>query len=284
MQHFVSATSEYSEAEYVIFGAPYDGTQCFRCDSRWAPQAIRDASWNLETYVSRYDVDMCDLLVHDLGDLELPRVPELADRAVRAAADSLVADGKLAVMFGGEHSLTVPVVSALVAAGRSVGVVCVDAHLDAHDEYEGTPYSHACTSRRLVEDAGCPVAVIGARSGSAEEYEWAAEHLTVFTPEDVKEIGAGEVAVRAVRELGTGLVYVSLDMDGVDAAHAPGVGTPEFFGLTPGEVRTIIAGLAPIAAGFDVVEIAPHFDCGQTALLAATMVREFICARAAGVK
>ncbi len=282
MRNFVAATSEYNNAEYVIFGAPYDGTQCYRCDSRWTPRAIRDASWNLETYVRRFDVDICDTAIHDNGDLELPRDPELAERAVRASADGLVQDNKFPVMLGGEHSVTVPIVSALIAAGVNPGVVSIDSHLDAHDEYEGTKYSHACTSWRLVENLECPVAVIGARSGSAEEYRWAGERLAVFTPGDVKEIGAAEVADLAVKELGTDVIYLSLDMDGVDAAFAPGVCTPEFFGLTPDDTGLLITGLASRAVGLDVVELAPHYDGGQTAMLAATFIREFICSRESG--
>jgi agmatinase len=268
--HFADADASYEDARYVIFGAPYDGTTSFKPGTRFGPRAIRDLSFNFESYDPSTGIDFCDVPVADLGDLAVSRLPEDLVGQVADVAGDIVGDGKVPVMLGGEHTATV---GAVGAVRPEVYVVC-DAHLDLRDELDGTPYSHGCVTRRVLDTVE-DVVIIGARSGDREQFEIAAERTHLYTADTVRERGIGAV-LREVREHVAGRrIYLSIDADAIDCCLTPGLGTPEPFGMTPLDIREVVRALAPYAVGFDYVEVAP-FDSGQTAAVAAQMVREFI--------
>lgn len=268
--HFADADASYEEARYAVFGVPYDGTTSFRPGTRFGPRAIREVSFNFESYDPATGIDFCEVPVTDLGDLAVSRLPEEVVRQTADVAGDVVGDGKVPVMLGGEHTATV---GAVRAVAPEVYVVC-DAHLDLRDELDGTPYSHGCVTRRVLESVD-DVIIIGARSGDAEQFEIAAEKTRLYTADAVRERGIGAV-LQEVREHVAGRrIYLSIDADAIDCCLTPGLGTPEPFGMTPLEIREVVRALAPEAAGFDYVEVAP-FDTGQTAAVAAQMVREFI--------
>ena len=268
--HFADADASYEEARYAVFGVPYDGTTSFRPGTRFGPRAIREVSFNFESYDPATGVDFFEVPVTDLGDLAVSRLPEEVARQTADVAADIVGDGKVPVMLGGEHTATV---GAVRAVRPDVYVVC-DAHLDLRDELDGTPYSHGCVTRRVLETVE-DVVIIGARSGDREQYEIAAERTQLYTADTVRERGIGAV-LREVREhVAERRIYLSIDADAIDCCLTPGLGTPEPFGMTPLDIREVVRALAPEAAGFDYVEVAP-FDSGQTAAVAAQMVREFI--------
>ncbi|WP_406660456.1 agmatinase [Methanolobus sp. ZRKC3] len=282
----MDALADYESARYIIFGVPFDGTSSYRSGSRWAPDAMRKASENFETYNQYFDVDFEDLLIHDAGNLEPYSSVDQTLEDLSFAVKPIVNDGKIPIMMGGEHSLTLPCVKACAEkAGDDFGVVVLDAHFDLREEYGGIRNNHACVSRHILEEVTDNYVTIGVRSGPKEEWVFAKENkVKYFTSDDVREIGIREVIAETLEYLDCTQIYLSLDMDALDPSYAPGLGTPEPFGLTDIDVREVIRILAPMSIGFDVVEIAPEYDNGISALLGTKLLREFIAAHAASEK
>src|SRR3972149_7041660 len=273
---FADANSDYDNAKYVICGVPFDNTSCFRRGSKDAPQEMRNNSYNFEKYNSFFDIDLQDISIHDAGDLDVADNVDDTLEIISSRARKYVTDGKIPIMLGGEHSLTMPFVKACKERYDDLGFVVLDAHMDMRDEYEGKKNSHACISRHVFEDVTKDYVSIGIRSGTRDEYEYVRENdIKVFSSEDVFSMGI-EAVTHEIRERISGPVYLSIDMDAIDPAYAPALGTPEPYGMTPREVRDVIACLAPQIVGFDLVEIAPAYDSGGTALLGAKLVRDFI--------
>lgn len=268
--HFADADASYEDARYAAFGVPYDGTTSFRPGTRFGPRAIREVSFNFESYDPATGIDLSLVPVTDLGDLAVSRLPEEVVDQVADVVGDIVGDGKVPVMLGGEHTATV---GAVRAVRPEVYVVC-DAHLDLRDELDGTPYSHGCVTRRILESVE-DVVIIGARSGDREQFEAAAEETRLYTADTVRERGITAVLAEVLDEIAERKAYLSIDADAIDCCLTPGLGTPEPFGMTPLDIREVVRTLAPRVAGFDYVEVAP-FDSGQTAAVAAQMVREFI--------
>ena len=266
---FADANSSFNDAKFVIFGVPFDSTSSFRSGSRFAPNRIREASYNFETYLMEQDVDLIDIPFHDAGNLdEYGNVDEMTG-AVEDAVKKILP--KFPILIGGEHSLTIGAVKTL----KNVSVVFIDAHLDFREEYLGIKNSHACVSRRVSEIVGIEnVFSIGVRSFSRGEKNDAEKlGLKYVSSFDVKEKGIENI----IRNLNLKKkIYLSLDMDGVDPAFAPGVGNPEPFGLTPLDVVKCIKILSDRLVGFDVAEVCPPYDNGNTSLLGARIIRDLI--------
>jgi agmatinase len=189
---------------------------------------------------------------------------------VADAVSDLMKDEKIPVMMGGEHSVTIGAVQTLKPKWY---VVC-DAHLDMQDEYRGSPFNHDCVTAR-VSEAVENIVIIGARSGCKEEFEFARENYHLYTADDVEERGIRSVLDEVSELIGDDSLYLSIDADAIDCCMTPGLGTPEPFGLSPKDVRAVIRRLSKNAVGFDYVEVLPN-DEGQTAMVAAHMIREFI--------
>ena len=267
---FADADAEYSSADYVLFGVPFDGTTSFKAGCRDAPLAIRQVSYNIETYLPFYDLEMTDVPVHDMGDMYVECLPDLMVEQVADAVSDLMKDEKVPIMMGGEHSVTIGAVQTLKPKWY---VVC-DAHLDMQDEYRGSPFNHDCVTARVSEVVE-NIVIIGARSGCKEEFEYARGNYHLYTADDVEERGIRAVLDEVSELIGDDSLYLSIDADAIDCCLTPGLGTPEPFGLTPKDVRAVIRRLAKNAVGFDYVEVLPN-DQGQTAMVAAHMIREFI--------
>ncbi len=277
---FADANSVYESASYVICGVPFDATSSFRHGSRFAPDEIRAASYNFETYSFFFDFDLKDANIHDAGNLEVADNIDDTLSYISKYADKYVNDGKIPVMLGGEHSLSYPFVKACKKKYPDLGFVVIDAHMDMREEYEGEKNSHACISRHVLEELTQKYVSIGIRSGTRQEYEYASiNKLKVFHAEDVYSMGIEKI-IADIRDYIKGPVYLSIDMDAIDPAYAPALGTPEPYGITPREVRAVISCLAPYIVGFDLVEIATGYDSGDTAALGAKLVRDFLAANA----
>ena len=273
---FADADAEYSSADYVLFGVPFDGTTSFKAGCRDAPLAIRQVSYNIETYLPFYDLGMTDVSVHDMGDMYVECLPDLMVEQVADAVSDLMKDEKVPIMMGGEHSVTIGAVQTLKPKWY---VVC-DAHLDMQDEYRGSPFNHDCVTAR-VSEAVENIVIIGARSGCREEFEFARENYHLYTADDVEERGIRSVLDEVSELIGDDSLYLSIDADAIDCCMTPGLGTPEPFGLSPKDVRAVIRRLSKNAVGFDYVEVLPN-DEGQTAMVAAHMIREFIAGHFCG--
>ena len=280
--NFADADADPEEAEFVIVGAPFDATTCFRSGTREGPEAVRRASYNFETYVHRQGIDLRDITVSDLGDLYLGADPAYARQTIRDSF-GFIPEKATPIFIGGEHSITPPIIAEVARRHGEIGVIVLDAHLDLREEYGGTKLSHACASRTILETEGVAgYASIGIRSGDLEEYIYAEENGVFYhSSDEVRERGIEPVLEEVLKEVRCDEIYLSIDFDALDPAYAPGVGTPEPFGLSSWDVRYIVEKVAPKAIGLDVNEIAPQFDGGQTAALGAKLIREFIAVKAA---
>ena len=274
---FADAVAKYDAARIALFGVPYDRTCSFRGGSRFAPRAIREASYNFETFMMDHQRDLLEVPVADLGDTPaFGPTTEMVGGVTKMASD-VVGAGKIPIVIGGEHSLAPAVVRAFP---KDVGVIGIDAHLDFRDQYLEDRWSHACSARRIADHVGVEhVVYMGVRSYSAEEREDLERlGLTYVSVYDIHDRGVRAATERALKSVNRDKIYLTIDMDGVDPAYAPAVGNPEPFGLAPLQVKNVIARLAPDLVGMDLNEVSPAWDFGQTTLLAARLIREAIMA------
>jgi agmatinase len=271
---FLGSSPDYDKADIVILGAPMDMTVSFRPGTRFAPHHIRTVSAGLEEYSPVADRDLCDYKYYDMGDVEMVpgRVEKNLGFIARAVGDVL-ADGKFPILLGGEHLVTLPAVERAASNYPGLVVLQLDAHADLRDEYQGESLSHATVMRRVAEVVGGGnVFQCGIRSGTREEFIYARQQTQMYNDVSIKNIDSiiAGVAGRPV--------YLTLDIDVVDPAYAPGTGAPEPGGCTAGEILKALhlLGRLPVV-GFDLVEVCPVYDPGEgTSLLAAKLVREAI--------
>jgi|TARA_B110000263_G_scaffold200036_1_gene179230 agmatinase len=273
-EFFADAESSYNEARFVYYGYPFDGTACFRKGTSEAPDAIRKNSYNFETYLLELGIDLSDVSANDWGNLEVTDNQDKNEKLLEDLVLKIVNEGKFPIGLGGEHSLTPAAVKAVHTKYPNLAVVILDAHLDFRDQYEGNSKSHATVTKRVSEIVGVDnVRSIGIRSVSQSE-------ITEARSVGLKFIESGWTELReyladVIDDL-DGPVYFSLDMDVIDPAFAPGVGTPEPFGMTPYEVIQTINFFADRIVGFDCVEVCPPHDNGNTSALAARLTRHLV--------
>jgi len=274
---FADSESSYEESEFVIFGVPFDRTTSFRGGARFAPNSIREASINLESFLIDPEFYFREVKIHDMGNLyESGNAIDMIED-VNSIFSEIVGDGKFPIMLGGEHSVTIGTLDTLKRIGASI--VFIDAHSDFRDSYLNEKFSHACVARRAFEKLGKDrILSVGIRSVSPEEYlDNDFKNLRYFTSFNVRETGIKKV-IEKINEMGN-KIYLSIDMDGIDPAYAPAVATPEPYGLTPWDVREIIFSIGEKLVGADIVEIVPHYDSGNTSMLGAKLVQEIIASK-----
>jgi len=271
--YFADSDSCLNEAEFVIFGVPYDKTSSFRYGASTAPTEIRKASWNFETFDLKTGVDFRDIKVHDYGNIDIKnKSPETMVKKVKEFTSILLEKNKFPVALGGEHSITSGIVQAFP---KDIAVLSLDAHIDFRQKYEDEKYNHACVARRAADHINVKnVAVLGIRSVEKEEFE-SAKKLDLFYVDSftIRETGIKKALDNVKNHLKNKKIYLTLDVDVLDPAYAPGTSTPEPFGLTPFDVLECIERFSSQLVGFDVVEVCPPYDNGETALLAARFVR-----------
>lgn len=276
VQTFIACDGEYNDAKTVLFGAGFDGTTSFRPGTRFAPSAIRNDSFGIETYSPYQDKDMLDYSYFDSGDLELPFGSikrTLSDIATRT--DIIIADGKRPFMIGGEHLVTLGAVMAVSDKYPDLYIVHFDAHADLRDDYLGQKLSHACVLRRCHEIVGDGhIFQFGIRSGERDEFVFASEHTEMhrFNFDGLTE---------TVSRLEGKNVYFTLDLDVLDPSVFPGTGTPEAGGVTFDELRravTLVCSKLNIV-GCDVNELSPVYDpSGVSTAVACKIIREMLLA------
>jgi agmatinase len=272
---FADAVAKVEDARVALFGVPFDRTCSFRGGSRYGPAAIRQASYNFETYMMDHQRDLLDVPFSDLGDTPPFATTAEMVRGVGAMASDIVGAGKVPIVIGGEHSLAPAVVRSFP---KDVGVLGIDAHLDFRDSYLGDRWSHACSARRIADHVGAEhVIYMGVRSYSREEREDLEKlGLTYESAYEIHERGIVAATMHALKEIDRDKIYLTIDIDGIDPAYAPAVGNPEPFGLAPLQVKRLLGLLGPHLVGMDLNEVSPAWDMGQTSLLAARLVREAI--------
>lgn len=253
---FGAPWSVYEAARIVILPVPFDRTSTWLKGCDKGPQAIIEASPNLEFYDIETDTEVYRQGIHTADPVIADNSLDMLQAVERRVAGCL-ADGKLVVTLGGEHSVTIGAVRAYAAHRPGLCVLHLDAHLDQRDEYDGTPYSHACTMARVAE-ATPHIVSVGIRSMDISERE-RLHGIKTFFAHDIA--GALNWVPEVVRELHSP-VYVTIDLDVFDPSLMPSTGTPEPGGLDWYAVMRLLKKVAHTKTilGFDVVELCPSAD------------------------
>ncbi|MBH8597894.1 MULTISPECIES: agmatinase [unclassified Thermoactinomyces] len=274
---FIGASTDLEAAQAIIYGMPMDWTVSFRPGSRFGPARIREASLVHEEYSHYLERELSEITFYDAGDIPLAfGNPERSLQQIADFVRKVLDLRKMPIGLGGEHLVTWPVVREVFKDYPDLAVIHIDAHADLRTDYEGEPLSHATPLRKIAELIGGPnLYQFGIRSMTKEEVLFAKEANIHFHPFDVVE-----PLKRCLPELKGRPVYVTIDIDAVDPAHAPGTGTPEPGGITSKEMLEaihLIARSGVKVVGADLVEVAPAYDHSeQTPVLAAKLIREML--------
>lgn len=277
IETFIACGADYENSKIVLFGAPFDSTTSFRPGARFGSSAIRHESFGIETYSLYQDKDLSGCSVFDSGDLELCfGSAELALTDIEKRTDDILNDGKLPLLIGGEHLVTLGAVRAAVKRHPSLHIIHFDAHADLRDDYLGAKLSHACVMRRchdLLGDGRIHQFCI--RSGDRSEFVFAKEHTDMHPFHFdglaglVKELQCSNVPV-----------YFTVDLDCLDPSVFPGTGTPEAGGVTFNELLHAILEVSKTnVVAADINELAPMLDhSGVSTATACKILRELILA------
>jgi agmatinase len=273
--------------DVAVLGVPFDAGTSYRPGARFGPQAIRQASRHLRTnFHPQYDTEPFKTIqVADAGDVACnPYNIEEAIAQIEASADELYKQVPAILSLGGDHTIAVPLLRSINKVAGQVALVHFDAHLDTWDTYFGAPYTHGTPFRRAAEenlfndDASMHVGIRGplySRDDLARDAELG---FKVVHCDELQTHGVDHVVQRIRDRVGDHPLYLSIDIDVLDPAHAPGTGTPEVAGMTSRELVNILRGLQGLnlVAG-DIVEVAPAYDHAEiTSLAAATVAFEMI--------
>ncbi len=277
IENFIGCDSSYADANIVLFGAPFDSTTSYRPGARFGPSAMRHESYGLETYSPYQDKDLTDYNIFDSGDLELcfgSSESALAD--IESRARQILSDGKLPLLLGGEHLVTLGAVRAAVEKYPDLHIVHFDAHADLRDDYLGSKLSHACVLRRchdLIGDGRIHQFCI--RSGDREEFRFADKHTDMhkFDFSGLEELTENLIEANVP-------VYFTIDLDCLDPSVFPGTGTPEAGGVS---FLSLLSAVQIVAKaniiGADVNELAPMLDhSGVSTAVACKVLRELLLA------
>ena len=275
VETFIGCDCEYKDAKIVLFGAPFDSTTSFRPGARFGSSAIRHESFGIETYSPYQDKDLTDCKVFDSGDLELSfGSPEAALSDIEEQTRTILNDGKLPIMIGGEHLVTLGSFRAVFEKYPDVQIVHFDAHCDLRDDYLGVKLSHACVLRRCFDLAGDGrIHQFCIRSGERDEFLFAKEHTDMhkFNFDGLKEV-CEELAMNNTP------VYFTIDLDCMDPSVFCGTGTPEAGGVSFTELLGAILTVSKTnIVGADINELAPMLDAsGASTAVACKTLRELI--------
>lgn len=274
----------YERANVVFVGVPLDITSSYRSGYRFGPARIREASANLETYLMAAGLDVFERLdISDLGDLEVtPTDLKATGERILRTVQRIKGDEKMPVLLGGEHTLTYFAAQAF----DDVFVVQLDAHRDLRDEYLGDKICHATVMRRVLDFLPPERLVqVGVRSCSKEEAEFAREaKILAYSSEQVID-DASRIIAEVRKLVGKARVYLTIDLDVLDPAFAPGVATPEPGGPSTVEISRLVRELGKLnICAFDVVELVPPHDDDTAAFAAAKIIYELLAAIASSSK
>ena len=279
VEAFIGCDAEYESADIVLYGAPFDSTTSFRPGARFGPSAIRHESFGLETYSPYQKKDLCDYAVFDSGDMELCiGDSRLALEAIEERSLHILKDGKLPLLLGGEHLVTLSAVKAALSCYPDLHIIQFDAHADLRQDYLGATLSHASVMRRAYDLVGDGrIHQFAIRSGEREEFAFAKEHtdMHLFDFFGLKELT--DTLRNAVTP-----VYFTIDLDCLDPSVFPGTGTPEAGGVTFMQLlEAILLVSRTMVVGADINELAPMLDTsGVSTATACKVLRELLLALA----
>jgi len=275
------------ELEIAILGVPFDGATTYRPGPRFGPRHVRNQSAIIRPWNPELKVDpSAKYRIADFGDLPVnPLSIEDTFRRIEQGIAPLHEAGVRCVCVGGDHSISLPLLRAITKKhGAPVRLIQFDAHNDLWDEYFGSKYSHGTPFRRafeegLLEDGG--VLQIGLRGQvyGEDDFDFARAHqVRMVTAEQFHKKGMAAVAPH-LKAFHRQPVYITLDIDCVDPAYAPGTGTPQVGGFTSHQIIELVRALKGLdIIGADLVEVSPPYDTGEiTSLLAANLLFELLC-------
>jgi agmatinase len=265
-------------ADVVVFGIPFDGGVSFRAGAKDGPRELREITYSIDPITERWE-SFSDLKVLDLGDMEgkdrektFKQAEEIAYQAVKA--------NKLLTMIGGDHSTTIPVLRGIDKALEDpLGIIHLDAHFDLCNEIDGNYLSHGSTERRALELKNISdirnIFFVGVRSAEVQELPFIRDKkINILKAMDIRRQGVGK-SLERIREQMKKFprIYLTIDIDVLDPAYAPGTGTPRFGGLDSRELLDLLYGIFELPIiGFDVVEVAPGLDDSKIAIFAARKI------------
>jgi len=285
---------QVTRADVAVVGVPFDSGVSYRPGARFGPAALREASRLLRPYHPELDISpFAAAQVVDAGDIAVnPFHIGKAIDTMQAEAEALSSDGTKLVAVGGDHTIALPLLRVAAANHGPVALLHFDAHLDTWDTYFGEPYTHGTPFRRAVEEgildtsAVCHVGTRGPLYGQHDLAEDRRLGFGIVTSGDVMRRGVTETVDALRQRIGDRPLYISVDIDVLDPAHAPGTGTPEAGGMTSRELLEILRGLAGTnLIGADVVELAPAYDHAEiTAIAASHVAYDLVSLLTLGVK
>ena len=274
------------ELDIALIGIPYDGGTTYRSGPRFGPRHVREQSaiirpWNPVLNLNPFDKHR----IADYGDLSInPLSIDDTFQRITAQLDDVLKAGARTVCVGGDHSILLPILRSIHKRFGPVGMLQFDAHNDTWGGYFGSPHSHGTPVRRAIEEGllvGKDVLQIGLRGQvySKDDFAFGRQHgFSVVTSEEFHR-GGLPLVTRYLRKLGKRPVYITLDIDVVDPAFAPGTGTPQVGGFSSIQILELVRSLRGLnLVGCDLVEVSPPFDTGEiTSLLAANLLYELLC-------
>ncbi len=273
IETFLGCDKEFDEARIVVFGAPFDSTTSYRPGTRFASKTMRAESYGLETYSPYQDLDLEDAAVFDGGDLELCfGDTNKALDAIQEYTDEVLAGGKLPLMIGGEHLVTLGAVRSVAKKYPDLHVIHFDAHADLREDYLGATLSHATVLHRVWDIVGDgKIYQFGIRSGERAEFTWGKEHVEThkFNFDGLEEV---------IEKLKGKPVYFTLDLDVLDPSAFPGTGTPEAGGVSFLQLLDAILKVGELdIVGCDINELSPLLDAsGASTAVALKVLRELL--------
>jgi len=277
---------DVSSASIAVIGVPFDAGVSFRPGARFGPQAIRNGSKLLRPYHPYLNVEPWNVhQVADAGDIACnPFDIVEAVQQIEVAADHALTKADRLLTIGGDHTIALPLLRSMFKKHGPIALVHFDAHLDTWDTYFGAPYTHGTPFRRASEegvlalDSSAHVGIRGPLYSRDNLVDDKKLGFAIVSTDEVARRGVDEAIDRVRERVGSLPVYVSIDIDCLDPAHAPGTGTPEPGGLTTRELQQILRGLDGLnVVGADIVEVAPAYDHAElTALAAANAAYELL--------
>ena len=279
-------TDEVSSVDVAVLGVPFDSGVSYRPGARFGPGHIRASSKLLRPYNPALAVEpFGQHQVADAGDVAVnPFDLGEAIAQIQAASDDVRSDGAKLLTIGGDHTIALPLLRSLARDHGKIAVLHFDAHLDTWDTYFGAPYTHGTPFRRASEEGLLDLERclhMGTRGPLYSSQDLEDDHLLgfqVIRSDDYQSDGVASIVDRMRARLGDAPIYVSIDIDVLDPAHAPGTGTPEAGGLTSRELLNTLRGLVGLnIIGADIVEVSPPYDHAEITGIAAAHVAYELC-------
>jgi len=266
--------NDNSESVAVIFGVPFDSTHSYKPGCRFGPDVIRDAFNNIEFFQPEFGIDLETVNINDLGNTKQTVVATEMLQMVENITSELKKQNKQLIILGGEHLITL---GSFTCFPKDTGYVVFDAHYDLRDQYADIKLSHAAYLRRIIEKRGSENIVhVGARAFVKEELAFLKEYnIATVSDKEIRD-GNGPKLLKDITSTFDS-IYLSIDLDVLDPAFAPGVGNPEAIGISSRELYDLVTTLQnkKIVAA-DIVELNPTYDNGSTAAMAAKMIATII--------